>query len=138
LYLHRYPARYEGVIAVGSVALVSDDPNVPLKDRVRVSGLSAFGKELDLVAPGVRVLSTYPPDKYAVATGTSQAGAFVAGVVALIVAKHLAQGGETPIETPAQMIEHLRRCAMDVDQPGFDPRSGFGLIDPSKLFSKGS
>ena len=131
----RYPARYEGVIAVGSVALTSDDPSIPLKERVRVSGLSAFGKELDLVAPGVRVLSTYPPDKYAVATGTSQAGAFVAGVVALVLAKHVAQGGETPVETPAQMVEHLRRSAMDLEQPGFDPRSGFGLIDPRRLFA---
>ncbi|MCX5647493.1 MAG: S8 family peptidase [Planctomycetota bacterium] len=123
----RYPARYDGVIAVGSVALVSNDPSLPLGDRINVSGLSATGQELDLVAPGVRVLSTYPPDKYAVATGTSQAGAFVAGVVALVLAKHVAQGGETPVETPAQMVEHLRRSAMDLEQPGFDPRSGFGL-----------
>ncbi|MBN1508840.1 MAG: S8 family serine peptidase [Sedimentisphaerales bacterium] len=38
----RFPARYDSVIAVGSVALTSDDPSVPLKDRVQVSGLSGF------------------------------------------------------------------------------------------------
>lgn len=131
----RFPAKYDGVIAVGSVALTSDDPSVPLKDRVQVSGLSTYGRELDLVAPGVDVLSTYPPDKYAMATGTSQAAAFVAGAVALVLSKHLSQGGATPVSTPAQMIEHLRRCALDIDRPGFDPRSGFGLIDPRALFS---
>lgn len=128
----RYPAKYDGVIAVGSVALASDDPALPLKDRVNLSGLSAYGEDLDLVAPGVEVLSTYPPDKYAAATGTSQAAAFVAGLVTLLVARQQAQGAAA--DTPAQMVECLRRCTVDVDEPGFDPRSGFGLIDPKALF----
>jgi major intracellular serine protease len=110
---------------------------LPLKERVKVSGLSATGESLDLVAPGVQVLTTYPPDRYALATGTSQA-AFVTGVAALIVAKHLSQGGGTPVHTPVQMIEHLRRCAVDIEQPGFDVRSGCGLIDPTKLLAGAS
>jgi len=117
------------------VALASDDLSLLLRGRVNVSGLSGTGPELDLVAPGVRVLSTYPPDKYAVASGTSQAAAFVTGVVVLVLAKHLAQGGDTPIGTPSQVIEHSRRGTVDIDEPGFDARSGCGLIDVDDLLA---
>lgn len=58
-----YPAKYPEVIAVGAVD----------KNHVRAN-FSSTGSELDLVAPGVDILSTTADGDYGVLTGTSMAG----------------------------------------------------------------
>lgn len=119
-----YPARYDDTVAVGAV------------DRDgRVCDFSSRGPEVDLCAPGDDVLSTYPGGGYAKLSGTSMAAPFVSGVVALLLAKHRAGGGATPVDTPAQLIEHLQRTALDAGPRGRDPAYGFGLIDPGALLA---
>jgi hypothetical protein len=68
-----YPARYPEVISVGAV-----DPS-----HERAS-FSSTGKELDLVAPGVSILSTTFDGNYGFMSGTSMAAPHTTGAAALL------------------------------------------------------
>ena len=68
-----YPARYDAVVGVGATNRF--DTIAPFSNR---------GAGLDIVAPGVDVLSTYRNARYREISGTSQACPHVAGVAALL------------------------------------------------------
>ena len=69
-----YPAKYESVMAVGAI-----------KPTLKGCDWSNVGPELELVGPGVDVISTLPNNKYEKKSGTSYASTYVAGVAALIM-----------------------------------------------------
>jgi major intracellular serine protease len=117
-----YPARWPQTLSIGAV------------DRHgRVARFSSRGDQVDVCAPGEDVLSTYLDAGYAKLSGTSMATPFVSGVVALLIAKHRKLGGTTPIDTQAELVEHLRRTATDAGTQGKDPNYGYGLIDPGSV-----
>ena len=122
-----YPAKLDDTVAVGAV------------DRAgRLCDFSSRGDEVDVCAPGQDVLSTYLRGGYAKLSGTSMATPFVAGITALLIAKHRATGGGTPVATPQQLIEHLQRTATDAGPQGKDPNYGYGLINPDGLLETAS
>lgn len=113
-----YPARLSNVISVGSVNAAKV-----------VSGFSSHGHDLDLVAPGENVLSTYRDDgddMYMQMSGTSMSSPYVSGAVALLLSL-------VPGLSPAEVRARLLSSTDDIDTPGFDVRTGHGLLNVKKL-----
>lgn len=91
---------------------------------------SNFGSVVDIAAPGVNILSTYPGGGYATFSGTSMASPHVAGAAGL-------QKIENPGVTPAQVRDAVIAAAI----PQSDPDCGFtGDPDgyPEPLLNLGS
>ncbi|WBQ06749.1 S8 family serine peptidase [Kribbella sp. CA-293567] len=114
----QYPAAYPEVIAVGATSA-----NGTLTD------FSSFGSWVDIAAPGVNILSTYPrypqdPEDvpYAFCTGTSCSAPIVAGVAALVKNKW-------PAFTPAQVEQRLKVLSRDAGPRGTDQYYGAGILD---------
>ena len=115
-----YPAAYPEVIAVGAAG--------EWWNPFTVAGFSNGGDGLDLIAPGVDVLSTDLSNVngvsiYRSADGTSMACPHVAGVVGLMLA-------EDPLLTPDKVRRILRETAI---RPGngqvWDTWRGYGFIN---------
>jgi subtilisin family serine protease len=110
-----YPAAYSSVLSVGA-----SDQN---DGR---AGFSAFGARLDLLAPGVDILSTWNGVPYFARSGTSMAAPQVAGVAALLWTR-------MPAASPAEIRSCLLRTATDLGAPGRDDTTGWGLIDSTAV-----
>ncbi|MBN4049166.1 S8 family serine peptidase, partial [archaeon AH-315-M20] len=105
------PACASEVIAVGAV-----------NDFDGRTSFSNEGTELDIVAPGVGIVSTILGDSFGSKTGTSMATPHASGTAALVL--------ETdPTLTPTQVRNILRNTALDLGASGFDTIYGYGRID---------
>lgn len=118
-----YPGRYGGVI---TVAAHDQDGNR--------SGFSSRGGELDVMAPGSDIWSTYMNGGYAELSGTSMATPFVSGLGALILSKHMnTPNNQTPLNNNEDLKEHLLRMAT---HPGYhDNETGYGPLQPFQYFN---
>lgn len=120
----RYPARYDGVIAVGSV-----------NSRFARSCFSNYGPGLDLLAGGgdgiapiaacreradEAVLSTFPAGGYGLAAGTSMAAPLVSGIAALF-------WGKQPDLSAAEVAKRLRQASLPTED-------GAGVLRSEALF----
>ncbi|PIQ76538.1 hypothetical protein COU78_02415 [Candidatus Peregrinibacteria bacterium CG10_big_fil_rev_8_21_14_0_10_49_24] len=91
---------------------------------------SSFGPALDLMAPGISVLSSFsciaagtcPAAAYGRMSGTSMSSPHVAGVVALLLQKY-------PILNSSQIFEILSQSAVDLGPELQDQYYGFGKVD---------
>lgn len=89
---------------------------------------SNTGTLIDLAAPGVDVVSTWPLNNYALADGTSFAAPHVAGVAALIISEY-------PSYTNDQVRIILRDSTDDIDAAGFDSNTGMGRLNAQKALA---
>ncbi len=116
-----FPSAYPGVIAVG--ATMPDDT---------VASFSTLGGWLSVGAPGEGILSCVPTGKVQDGTGdqllydywggTSMATPFVSALAAMLRELH-------PDASPYQIKKMIEDTAVDIEEPGFDTKSGHGRID---------
>lgn len=113
-----YPAKLSTVISVGSV-----------NSAKILSGFSSYGHDLDLVAPGELILSTYKDsgsDMYMEMSGTSMSAPYVTGSIALLLSL-------VPGLSPAEVRARLLSATDDLGATGFDIQTGHGLLNVQKL-----
>ncbi|MDH7516305.1 MAG: S8 family serine peptidase [Bacteroidota bacterium] len=109
-----YPSAYEETISVGATA-----------ENDVLAGFSNFGSTIDIVAPGVDILTTERGGGYAAFHGTSASAPFVTAVAALVRTLH-------PSFTPDEVRGILVASARDLGPPGWDDRYGAGLVDAQR------
>lgn len=111
----QFPARYPEVISVGSI------------DRQgKISAFSQYGTNLDIVAPGEEIFSTWIRKSFKTISGTSMACAHVSGVLALILSIN-----------PKLSAAEARRILLQNTEP-LSSRfllQGNGLVSVSKVIS---
>jgi subtilisin family serine protease len=110
----RWPAAYDEVIAV-----TANDQNGAAAD------FASYGDFLDLIAPGVNILSTVWHEgrlTYAWGDGTSAAAPFVSGAAGLLLSLN-------PDLTPLQVKDALQGGADDQGPPGWDAHYGWGRLN---------
>jgi subtilisin family serine protease len=120
-----YPGAHPETIAVGAY---DEDGNI--------ANFSGVGDEVDFVAPGVNIYSTYLNNQYVNMNGTSMATPYMAGVVALLLSKHKKQEketGENDCKTVEQLKQHLLKYTIDKGYVGKDKQYGYGLVDVENM-----
>jgi len=133
-----FPASDAMAVAVGAVGNVGtfpldsaeiDDVKPPYGKDTQdfVASFSNTGPELDLVGPGVGIISTFPGG-YAEISGTSMACPAVTGVGARIVASMSSLGTNRDATRSAAIVKAMAASAKDL---GFTPvTEGNGLPEP--------
>ncbi len=116
-----FPARYPEVIGVAAY-----------DQRHNTARFSSRGINVSYALPGVDIYSTYLNNQFSKMSGTSFACPIMAGVCALILAKHRKNQSSTPCRTPQEMMEHLTKYAKKLSSK---KETGFGTIDLEGLFS---
>ena len=124
-----YPANLGNVLAVGAISPTGERKSPNSSDGEYWWG-SNFGSELDIVAPGTLCYSTDIPgaagysngDYFPNFNGTSAACPHVAGVAGLVLSRN-------PGMTAARVENALLSSATDLNTPGWDPQTGYGLVN---------
>ncbi len=106
-----FPAAYEPVLAVGATD----------KNNQRAS-FSNYGQQVDLSAPGTDIYSTWYQGNYIYKSGTSMAAPHVSGVSAILWTQY-------PELNANEVVSTLLVTSKDIDLPGFDIYTGWGLVD---------
>jgi subtilisin family serine protease len=113
----KYPAAYPTVLAVGGI-----------KSNNELEPKSNYGPELDLVAPW-DVYTTSGGGGYNYNEGTSMAAPQVAAVAALI-------WSQNPNMKHHEIRNLLRQTAQDIGDPGWDYRTGYGLLRADRALTQ--
>lgn len=110
-----YPAKYPETIAVAAVDITKTRPE-----------FSSVGKEVEVAAAGVEVLSCWKNGGYSRIQGTSMACPHIAGAVALFQAKAMIRYRRKLTLQEIRLLLHM--YAEDLGEPGRDRSHGFGTF----------
>ncbi len=110
-----YPAAVSTVLAVSA----TDQNNA-------LASFSSFGPYVDIAAPGVDITSTWwsrdGGNGYMTASGSSASAPLVSGAAAIVA-------GLRPDASASVLREILTNSARDIESPGIDAQTGYGLLD---------
>ncbi|MBD3155135.1 MAG: S8 family serine peptidase [Candidatus Aenigmarchaeota archaeon] len=113
-----YPARYNEVVAAGATGMNDE----------RVSS-SSDGPELELMAPGRHIFTTYINNSYTLYSGTSFSAPHVAASIALISSYNRSyQSGE--------LRNILAETSVDLGEEGRDNYYGYGRVNLSAAYNE--
>ena len=136
----QYPASSPNVLAVSAIGKLGEFPansyhaqtvQGPTPDGYFSPSFTCFGPEIGVCAPGVAILSSVPPNNFAVWDGTSMAAPHVTGLAALVLAHHpdfqgaFKARGVQRVDRLFQIIKASARW-LNLDDPR---RTGFGVPD---------
>ncbi len=109
----QYPAGYESVMSVGAI-----------DENLEIAIFSSHNNQVDIVAPGVGVLSTTAArdTSYSQYDGTSMAAPHIAGVAALL-------WSQFPEKSVDEIQNALSQSAQDLGACGRDRLFGHGVVD---------
>ncbi len=119
-----YPASYEKVFAVG--ASDSEDEKADFSD---------YGEGLEVVAPGVDILSAVPGEEYDEYSGTSMSAPLVSGLASLAIS-YCKRNGKTWSNTWIKDV--LRRYSDGLNGKGYpqwDEETGYGRINCNSVMT---
>jgi len=115
------PADCAGAVGVGAT-----------DSRDKVAAFSEHGSQVTLSAPGVHILAAYRTQAgghtYAYFDGTSLAAPMVTGVAALLFSRHRDWSA-------AQVVDRLKKTAVDLGKKGRDPYYGVGRVDAGRALT---
>lgn len=132
-----------GNAGLGTVGYPASSPYVIAVGATDASGLRAqwgqgfgsnYGSDLEFVAPGTAVptLEGENYDEYGNSYGTSVSAPFVSAAVALYMYQNRqVKGLFAPEGTSA--LDAVRRCLRSAAQHGWEPETGYGLVDVAKV-----
>lgn len=116
-----YPAAFPTVLAVGNTNI----------NKQRAPS-SSIGKHISVSAPGTNIKSTLRDGKIGNKSGTSMAAPVVSGLAGLIIS----QGKDRNMDLTNDDVRYiLEKTANDIDKPGFDFNTGYGIVDAAKALS---
>ena len=110
-----YPAASNNTLSVGAV-----------DHSDRLASFSSTGPAVDLVAPGVSILSTQPNNGYSSRSGTSFSAPHISGLAALILSRK-------PDLSPQLLRSLLLTSVQDLGQIGQDNSFGAGRVNGALL-----
>ncbi len=127
-----YPGSSDYTIAVGA----TDNSNPPKR-----ASFSNYGDDLDVVAPGVKVLGALIPtdsesEPYGKGNGTSFASPYAAGVAALYISRYYASKNALP--SPQLVRTCMRSTAGDLGPSGWDSEFGAGIVRADRMLDTGN
>ncbi len=112
-----YPAAYENVIGVSSIAA----------DKT-YSSFAQYNDSVLVTAPGERIISTFNDGSYRYGSGTSQATPLVSGIAAIALSINEKM-------TSAQFRQMLIETTEDLGDMGYDVHYGYGLVDEAAFLN---
>ena len=112
-----FPASSEHVFSVGAT-----------DNQDRRASFSNYGHGLDVMAPGVGILSLVLNGNVMYADGTSMAAPHVAALAGIVFSR-------APVLTGAEVANIIRDGCVDLGEPGYDFEYGFGRVDAVKILA---
>ena len=109
------PAHMNDIIVVGAI-----------DEYKNKADFSNYGNSVDVVAPGVNIVSCIPGGSYASYSGTSMAAPHISACAAMVLVNY-------PGCTPSQVESTLRSCAHDLGSAGWDMYFGAGIPDMNNI-----
>ncbi len=108
-----FPANSSDTLAVGAIDKYD-----------KRAAFSNFGPRLIVVSPGVDLLGCWLNNGYSKLSGTSMAAPGAVGILAL---------QDEPLMNLVEVVERLKETSQDIGSPGWDKKTGWGIISPYKF-----